>query len=370
MPNDKKKKKVLLMGKSGSGKTSMRSVIFSNMIAKDTSRLGATMDVEHSHVVFMGGLKLNLWDCGGQENFLAHFISTQKSEIFKNVAVLIYVFDATTPTTHSASSQTSGNIGEAELNATDTSPARSPANGGSLDPSTLTEWEKDVKYFEECLEALYSLAQEEVVDYNMSSPDPSGSASHTSSKTTPPRVWVLINKMDLVGDDNAEKKLRVFEEKRDEIERRVEVVGKRFGMDVGKGKGVRCFGTSIWDESLYKAWSSVIHTLIPHVALITSHLTHLRNLTSSLEAVLFERQTFLVLAKSGSGLDADPGLSKADSSSQTGNTSSAGKSTNSQSMLDLGGLDQVEILGGARGLEKKRFEKFSEVIKAFRRTCQ
>jgi hypothetical protein len=28
------------------------------MIAKDTSRLGATMDVEHSHVVFMGGLKL------------------------------------------------------------------------------------------------------------------------------------------------------------------------------------------------------------------------------------------------------------------------------------------------------------------------
>ena len=36
------KKKVLLMGKSGSGKTSMRSIIFANYIARDTRRLGAT----------------------------------------------------------------------------------------------------------------------------------------------------------------------------------------------------------------------------------------------------------------------------------------------------------------------------------------
>uniref|UniRef100_A0A8C6LGV0 Ras-related GTP-binding protein n=1 Tax=Nothobranchius furzeri TaxID=105023 RepID=A0A8C6LGV0_NOTFU len=38
------KKKVLLMGKSGSGKTSMRSVIFASYIAQDTRRLGATID--------------------------------------------------------------------------------------------------------------------------------------------------------------------------------------------------------------------------------------------------------------------------------------------------------------------------------------
>ena len=44
------RKKVLLMGKSGSGKTSMRSIIFANYIARDTRRLGATIDVEHSHV--------------------------------------------------------------------------------------------------------------------------------------------------------------------------------------------------------------------------------------------------------------------------------------------------------------------------------
>ena len=33
---------VLLMGKSGAGKTSMRSIIFANYIARDTRRLGAT----------------------------------------------------------------------------------------------------------------------------------------------------------------------------------------------------------------------------------------------------------------------------------------------------------------------------------------
>ncbi len=36
------KRKVLLMGRSGSGKSSMRSIIFANYLARDTRRLGAT----------------------------------------------------------------------------------------------------------------------------------------------------------------------------------------------------------------------------------------------------------------------------------------------------------------------------------------
>lgn len=42
--------KVLLMGKSGSGKTSMRSIIFANYIARDTTRLGATS--KFCHVIY------------------------------------------------------------------------------------------------------------------------------------------------------------------------------------------------------------------------------------------------------------------------------------------------------------------------------
>ena len=48
------KRKVLLMGKSGSGKTSMRSIIFANYLARDTMRLGPTLGVENSHVRFLG----------------------------------------------------------------------------------------------------------------------------------------------------------------------------------------------------------------------------------------------------------------------------------------------------------------------------
>ena len=60
-----RKKKVLLMGKSGSGKSSMRNIIFSNYVAKDVRRLGATIDVDYSRIKFLGNLILNLWDCGG-----------------------------------------------------------------------------------------------------------------------------------------------------------------------------------------------------------------------------------------------------------------------------------------------------------------
>lgn len=58
---------VLLMGKSGSGKTSMRAIIFKSQLAADTRRLGATIDVESSQIKFLGGLRLDLWDCGGQD---------------------------------------------------------------------------------------------------------------------------------------------------------------------------------------------------------------------------------------------------------------------------------------------------------------
>ena len=81
------------MGKSGSGKTSMRSIIFANYLARDTMRLGPTLDVEHSHVRFLGNLVLNLWDCGGQDAFYENYFESQRDHIFRSVELLIYVFD-------------------------------------------------------------------------------------------------------------------------------------------------------------------------------------------------------------------------------------------------------------------------------------
>ncbi|KAK1922974.1 Gtr1/RagA G protein conserved region-domain-containing protein [Papiliotrema laurentii] len=269
MPNSAKRK-VLLMGKSGSGKTSMRSVIFQNYSARDTRRLGATIDVEQSAVRFLGSLVLNLWDCGGQNAFVDNYLTAQKDTIFANVAVLIYVFDITT-----------------------------------------TEWENDLRYFDEILTAL-------------------------RENSSDAGVWVLINKMDLV--DKEDPKRKKFEERKTEIIGVDERIRKE--QDVVDGS-LQCFPTSIWDESLYKAWSSVIHTLIPNIGLITSHLTFLRDLCLATEAVVFEAETFLVIAKSGSPLDSP-----------------------------VSDMDEREKEYGAQALDRKRFEKISETIKSFRKTCQ
>ncbi|PSN55950.1 Ras-related GTP-binding protein A [Blattella germanica] len=75
------KKKVLLMGKSGSGKTSMRSIIFANYIARDTRRLGATSKSQNHFLSFI------------QEAFMENYFASQRDNIFRNVEVLIYVFD-------------------------------------------------------------------------------------------------------------------------------------------------------------------------------------------------------------------------------------------------------------------------------------
>lgn len=60
-------KKILLLGKSGAGKTSMHSVIFANCPAKETSKIGYTVGRQEHNFVLMGNLKLNLNDCGGQD---------------------------------------------------------------------------------------------------------------------------------------------------------------------------------------------------------------------------------------------------------------------------------------------------------------
>ena len=44
------------MGKSGSGKSSMKSIIFNNYVAKETRRLGATSKTSPS----LGSLETNL----------------------------------------------------------------------------------------------------------------------------------------------------------------------------------------------------------------------------------------------------------------------------------------------------------------------
>lgn len=73
------------MGRSGVGKTSMHSIIFANYPAKETVGIGYTLGIDENKIRFMGDLTLNLWDCGGQDQLMTHYLTAQKETVFKNV---------------------------------------------------------------------------------------------------------------------------------------------------------------------------------------------------------------------------------------------------------------------------------------------
>lgn len=127
--------------------------------------------MEHSHVRFLGNLVLNLWDCGGQESFMQQYCTQQPDNIFRNVEVLIYVFDVESQ-----------------------------------------ELERDVHYYQSCLEALLH-----------NSPDA--------------KIFCLVHKMDLLAEEQRDIVFKVRE-------------GDLIGLS--KPGNVTCFRTSIWDETLYK----------------------------------------------------------------------------------------------------------------------
>ena len=62
------------------------------------------------------------------------------------------------------------------------------------------------------------------------------------------------------------------------------------------GLEVQCFKTSIWDETLYRAWSQMVYSLIPNRDHLQSHLEKLCEVCHADELVLFERATFLVIS--------------------------------------------------------------------------
>ncbi|KAK6461172.1 Gtr1/RagA G protein conserved region-domain-containing protein [Scheffersomyces coipomensis] len=257
--DDKLEKKLLLMGRSGSGKSSMRSMIFSNYSAFDTRRLGATIDVEHSHLRFLGNMTLNLWDCGGQDVFMDNYFTNQKDHIFKMVQVLIHVFD----------------VESKSIN-------------------------KDIEIF---IKALTNL-----------------------QKYSPgAKIFVLLHKMDLVQIDKREELFTIMMDKLQKISNPYQF--KLIG-----------FPTSIWDESLYKAWSQIVCSLIPNMNLLNNNLLKLNQILDSEEIILFEKSTFLVIS-----------------------------STASIQQQNLDSLESTHITPNEE-LDPKRFAKISSIIKTYKQS--
>jgi len=100
------------------------------------------------------------------------------------------------------------------------------------------------------------------------------------------RIFVLVHKMDLVAKEEQEM---ILEDRRRLIEERC---------SANNVHNFQCFGTSIWDETLYKAWSEIVTNLIPNIGVLESHLDDFCRICDADEVVLFERATFLVISHS------------------------------------------------------------------------
>ncbi len=68
------------------------------------------------------------------------------------------------------------------------------------------------------------------------------------------------------------------------------------GLDAGD-LDMQAFATSIWDQSLYKAWASIIHDLVPNLGMIEDQLASPGVAIGADEILLFERTSFLVVSK-------------------------------------------------------------------------
>ena len=67
------------------------------------------------------------------------------------------------------------------------------------------------------------------------------------------------------------------------------------GKSGGFAKTVTSYPTTIWDQSLYKAWGNIVHSLIPNLDIIEGYLGHLADVIEAEEIILFERTTFLTV---------------------------------------------------------------------------
>jgi Ras-related GTP-binding protein A/B len=59
---------------------------------------------------------------------------------------------------------------------------------------------------------------------------------------------------------------------------------------------IKSFATSIWDETLYKAWSNIVYSMIPNVDQLESQLKEFCDICGADEVVLFEKATFLEIS--------------------------------------------------------------------------
>lgn len=249
--------KLLLMGPGGAGKTCMRSIIFDNYLPRDALRLGITISLDQSHVHILRNLFLNLWDCGGQHRYVADYLNRQKEYIFRHVGVMLFVFDINSMNRGAAAAASGASSGSGSAN-----PAHMMSSGGTAagESGSNADWRlpEMLEYFKAAMRFV----------------------RHYSPHA---KVFVLLHKVDLISKDIRES---TFKRRKKEILDSID----------SDGSDIQFFGTSIWSDTLYLAYSSVVRSLIPHREVLLDCVRSIAVSCNAAEVALYERSTFLCLA--------------------------------------------------------------------------
>ncbi|MFW9853416.1 MAG: ADP-ribosylation factor-like protein [Candidatus Thorarchaeota archaeon] len=88
--------KILFMGLGASGKSSIRSVVFEGKSPEEVKNYDATINYFRSAKTIIDAA-IQIFDCGGQENFISAFIGDQAEFMFTNVKILCWVVDVGDP---------------------------------------------------------------------------------------------------------------------------------------------------------------------------------------------------------------------------------------------------------------------------------
>ncbi|KAG8808585.1 GTP-binding protein gtr1 [Serendipita sp. 399] len=106
-------------------------------------------------------------------------------------------------------------------------------------------------------------------------------------------VFVLIQKMDLVEGSRRQSSFDSW------------VVALK---EVTEDATWSAYGTSIYEDTLYRAWSDIIQVLVPNIADLTRNLNILAKACGAVEAAIFEKNTFLLVARSSTDEQANESL--------------------------------------------------------------
>ena len=245
-----KNNKIVLIGEKRVGKTSIFSMIFTNIYPSETSYLESTQSISHNQIIYSGGELIELDDCGFEQYTENEYYI--KAEAFENVSTLIFVINAEPPKENSNS-------------------CIPITNNEKYDDNIIDNYFIDLQkinknnFLENCLKLL-------------------------SEKSPKANVYIFIHKMDTILMD---KRKNIFEGKKEEINQKL----------IKMNLTSKIFATSIWDGSLYVPWREIMSDMVLNKIKLEKGLNFLLESSNADEIFLFERNTLLCICSVDKGKD-------------------------------------------------------------------